>query len=149
MLALLHEVCASPGWASAIIARRPYQDVEELLAANDVTTAALSAEDLSDALAGHPPIGRPRAADPVSSREQKGMGESSDDLKAEMVELNLRYQERFGHVFLICATGLSGARMRDALRARLPNSPERERDVVRFELGRINGIRLRGLAEGP
>jgi 2-oxo-4-hydroxy-4-carboxy-5-ureidoimidazoline decarboxylase len=63
-----------------------------------------------------------------------------------MLELNLAYQERFGHVFLICATGLTAEEMRDALRARLGNAPDAEREIVRTELGKINRIRLTRLA---
>ena len=65
-------------------------------------------------MAGHPPIGRPSPGDPASAREQRGMAGASEELKAEMLELNLAYQERFGHVFLICATGRTGEQMRDA-----------------------------------
>jgi 2-oxo-4-hydroxy-4-carboxy-5-ureidoimidazoline decarboxylase len=64
-----------------------------------------------------------------------------------MLELNLEYQERFGHVFLICATGLTGEQLRDAVKERLGNTPDREREIVRTELGRINRIRLALLAE--
>ncbi len=100
-------------------------------------------EDLAEAMAGHPPIGRPKpGGDPTSSREQRGMAGASEELKAEMLELNLAYQERFGHVFLICATGATGEQMRDAVKSRTGNSPEQERGIVRTELGKINRIRL-------
>jgi 2-oxo-4-hydroxy-4-carboxy-5-ureidoimidazoline decarboxylase len=75
------------------------------------------------------------------------MAGASDDLKAEMLELNLAYQQRFGHVFLICATGRTGEELRDALKERIGNAPEREREIVRTELGRINRIRLARLVE--
>lgn len=146
-LAALHEVCASSAWGSKLLAQRPYTTVEALFNAGDATTAELSAEDLAEAMAGHPPIGRPKPGDPTSSREQRGMAGASEELKAEMLELNLAYQERFGHVFLICATGATGEQMRDAMKARIGNSPEQERDIVRTELGKINRIRLTRLAE--
>jgi 2-oxo-4-hydroxy-4-carboxy-5-ureidoimidazoline decarboxylase len=75
------------------------------------------------------------------------MAGASAELKEEMLELNLAYQERFGHVFLICATGRTGEQMRDAVKERIGNSPEREREIVRCELGRINRIRLARLVE--
>ncbi|MFE1407103.1 2-oxo-4-hydroxy-4-carboxy-5-ureidoimidazoline decarboxylase [Streptomyces sp. NPDC058770] len=140
--AALHEVCASRTWGRAILSRRPYADVEVLLRSSDAATAALTAGDLAEAMAGHPPIGRPRPGDPVSSREQRGMAGAPEELRAEMLELNLAYQERFGHVFLICATGATGEQMRDAVKSRIGNSPEEEREHVRTELGRINRIRL-------
>ncbi|WP_329062138.1 2-oxo-4-hydroxy-4-carboxy-5-ureidoimidazoline decarboxylase [Streptomyces sp. NBC_01429] len=147
-LAALRDVCAASGWGSALLAGRPYATADGLLAASDAATAALDGAELDDALAGHPPIGRPKPGDPVSAREQRGMAGASEVLRAEMLELNLAYQDRFGHVFLICATGASAEGMRDALRTRLGHTPEREREIARAELGKINRIRLTRLAEG-
>ncbi|CAM5394443.1 MULTISPECIES: 2-oxo-4-hydroxy-4-carboxy-5-ureidoimidazoline decarboxylase [Streptomyces] len=138
----LHEVCASAAWGDTILAGRPYATEEALLSASDAATARLTAADLADAMAGHPPIGRPKPGDPTSSREQRGMAGASEELKTEMLELNLAYQERFGHVFLICATGATGEQMRDAVKSRIGNSPEQEQEIVRTELGKINRIRL-------
>ncbi|MET7454554.1 2-oxo-4-hydroxy-4-carboxy-5-ureidoimidazoline decarboxylase [Streptomyces sp. NPDC005574] len=146
-LAALREACASTTWAKRLLAARPYATTEELLAASDSAMTGLSDEDLAEAMAGHPPIGRPRPGDPASAREQRGMAGASPKLQAEMLELNLAYQERFGHVFLICATGRTGEQMRDAARERLGSTPERERETVRTELGLINRLRLARLVE--
>ncbi len=145
--AALHEVCASTAWGGRLLAARPYSTTEDLYATSDAATAELTVEDLREAMAGHPPIGRPKPGDPASAREQRGMAGASDELRAEMLELNLAYQERFGHVFLICATGRTGEQMRDAVKERLGNAPEREREIVRTELGKINRIRLARLLE--
>lgn len=146
-LVLLRGVCASEGWARSVLGGRPYVTRDALCAANDAAVAGLSDADLAEAMAGHPPIGRPGAGDPASAREQRGMAGASEELKAEMLELNLAYQEKFGHVFLICATGLTGERMRDAVKERIGNTPEREREIVRTELGKINRIRLARLVD--
>ncbi|WP_255954067.1 2-oxo-4-hydroxy-4-carboxy-5-ureidoimidazoline decarboxylase [Streptomyces odontomachi] len=143
----LRAVCASHAWVAALLARRPYPSAAHLLATSDAATAALTDADLAQAVAGHPPIGRPAAGDPTSAREQHGMTEAEADLKRQMVELNRAYQSTFGQVFLICATGLSGEQLRDALRDRLGNPPERERAVVRAELAKINRLRLTRLVE--
>ncbi|WBB62172.1 2-oxo-4-hydroxy-4-carboxy-5-ureidoimidazoline decarboxylase [Streptomyces sp. WMMC500] len=145
--ALLHEVCAARAWAAAVAAGRPYAAPADLYAAAAAALAALDDAGLAEAMAGHPPIGRPAPGDPAAAREQRGMAGAPAELRAELRELNLAYQERFGHVFLICATGLSAERMRDALRARLGNAPEREREIARGELGKINRIRLTRLVE--
>ena len=145
--AALHEACASTAWGRHLLAKRPYATAEDLYAASDTAMAELTADDLAEAMAGHPPIGRPRPGDPASAREQRGMAGASEELKAEMLELNLAYQERFGHVFLICATGRTGEQMRDAVRERIGNAPEREREIVRTELGKINRIRLARIVE--
>ncbi|MEU1054376.1 2-oxo-4-hydroxy-4-carboxy-5-ureidoimidazoline decarboxylase [Streptomyces sp. NPDC005876] len=145
--AALHEACASTAWVRRLLAARPCATVEDLYAASDAAMAELTAADLAEAMAGHPPIGRPKPGDPTSAREQSGMAGASEQLKAEMLELNLAYQEKFGHVFLICATGRSAEQMRDAVKERIGNSPEQERETVRTELGRINRIRLARLVE--
>jgi 2-oxo-4-hydroxy-4-carboxy-5-ureidoimidazoline decarboxylase len=146
-LAVLHEVCASTAWARRLLAHRPYATADDLLAASDAAVAELTPVDLAEAMAGHPPIGRPKPGDPTSSREQRGMAGASEELKAEMLELNLEYQERFGHVFLICATGRTGEQMRDAVKERIGNAPGQEREIVRTELGKINRIRLTALVQ--
>jgi 2-oxo-4-hydroxy-4-carboxy-5-ureidoimidazoline decarboxylase len=145
--AVLHEACASTTWARRLTADRPYATAEELLTASDAATAELTGADLDEAMAGHPPIGHPKPGDPTSAREQRGMAGASAELKAELLELNLAYQEKFGHVFLICATGRTGEQMRDAVKERIGNAPEQEREIVRTELGKINRIRLTRLLE--
>ncbi|MFJ5302701.1 2-oxo-4-hydroxy-4-carboxy-5-ureidoimidazoline decarboxylase [Streptomyces sp. NPDC088350] len=146
-LAVLLEACASTAWARRLLAARPYAGPEDLYSASDAAMAELAEGDLAEAMAGHPPIGRPKPGDPTSAREQRGMAGASEELRAEMLDLNLAYQERFGHVFLICATGRTGEQMRDAVKERIGNSPEREREIVRVELGKINRIRLAKLVE--
>ncbi|MFE3168692.1 2-oxo-4-hydroxy-4-carboxy-5-ureidoimidazoline decarboxylase [Streptomyces sp. NPDC059224] len=140
--AALHEACASTAWARRLLAARPYASPQALYSASDAAMAVLGPADLAEAMAGHPPIGRPKPGDPASAREQSGMAGAAETLKAEMLELNLAYQERFGHVFLICATGRGAEEMRDAVKERIGNAPEREREIVRTELGKINRIRL-------
>ncbi|MEV7417348.1 2-oxo-4-hydroxy-4-carboxy-5-ureidoimidazoline decarboxylase [Streptomyces sp. NPDC089919] len=144
----LHEVCASSAWGSKLLAQRPFATADALFTASDAAMAELTAYDLGEAMAGHPPIGRPKPGDPTSAREQRGMAGASEELKAELLELNLAYQDKFGHVFLICATGATGEQMRDAVKVRIENTAEVEREIARGELVKINRIRLTRLVEG-
>ncbi|MFE1934348.1 2-oxo-4-hydroxy-4-carboxy-5-ureidoimidazoline decarboxylase [Streptomyces sp. NPDC059474] len=141
---LLHEVCASRAWGAAVAGGRPYATVGELLEAADAAMAGLTAADLAEAMAAHPPIGRPAPGDAASAREQSGV---RDAQRAELLELNLAYQERHGQVFLICATGRTGEEMLAALRERIHHDADTEREIIRTELGKINRIRLTRLAE--
>lgn len=145
-VAMLREVCASRAWAGAVAAGRPYAGLDDLLAASDRAMAALTAADLDEAVSGHPPIGRPAPGDPVSAREQSGV---RDTERAELLRLNLAYQEAHGHVFLICATGRTGEEMLAALQDRIGNDADTERGIVRTELGKINRVRLTRLAQSP
>jgi 2-oxo-4-hydroxy-4-carboxy-5-ureidoimidazoline decarboxylase len=133
--------CASRRWADEILARRPYRDPAQLRSVSEQVLRALAWTDVEQALAAHPRIGeRARGATTEAgwSREEQAGATPSDDL----VKGNQDYEERFGHVFLICATGLSGADMLAALRERLGNDSETERDVVREELRKIVELRL-------
>lgn len=143
---MLREVCASRAWAAAVADGRPYATLGELLDAADAAMAGLTAADLAEATAAHPPIGRPAPGDAASAREQSGV---RDEERAQLLELNRAYQERHGHVFLICATGRTGAEMLAALRTRIGHDAETERETVRTELGKINRIRLTRWAETP
>ncbi|WP_377272244.1 2-oxo-4-hydroxy-4-carboxy-5-ureidoimidazoline decarboxylase [Peterkaempfera sp. SMS 1(5)a] len=145
--ALLREVCASRGWASAVAATRPWPDGAALLAAGDAAVAELGEAGLREALAGHARIGAPKDGDAVSRREQSGVRGAGEGLLRELREANAAYEARFGHVFLICATGRSAESMLAALRERCGHDPAAERETVRGELGRINAIRLRRLLE--
>lgn len=135
--------CASRRWAGELIARRPYSDLAVLRRVSAAVLDELDWTDVEEALAAHPRIGeRPTGAGleaAWSREEQAGAGpETAEDLVAG----NIAYEERYGHVFLICATGLSAEDMLTALRERLGNDPDTERAVVRAELGKIVDLRL-------
>ncbi|MFE9425519.1 2-oxo-4-hydroxy-4-carboxy-5-ureidoimidazoline decarboxylase [Kitasatospora sp. NPDC006697] len=147
---ILLEVCSSPRWAARVAASRPWSDRSALLAANAAAMAELTTADLADAMAGHARIGQPRAGDATSEREQAGIHGVDRELLDELHRANTAYEAKFGHVFLICATGRTAATMLAALRERYPNEPAAEAETVRGELRKINDIRLgRLLDETP
>src|SRR4029078_2720425 len=84
-----------------------------------------------------------------SATEQSGMDSATADVKAALIEANRAYEDRFGHVFLIFATGKSDTEMLAAARDRVGNDDEAEREIVRSELGKIVGLRLRKLLDAP
>ncbi|GAA4088203.1 2-oxo-4-hydroxy-4-carboxy-5-ureidoimidazoline decarboxylase [Actinomadura miaoliensis] len=148
----LRTCCASRRWAAAMAVRRPFEDRAAVWEAAAKTMAGLGWDDIEEALRAHPRIGERIGGDAReaswSRREQAGVDGAGDDLKAALVEGNRAYEERFGHVFLICATGRSAAEMLAELRGRLANDPEAERAVVRDELAKITELRLAKLLGG-
>jgi 2-oxo-4-hydroxy-4-carboxy-5-ureidoimidazoline decarboxylase len=143
--------CAVPEWARKVAAGRPYADLPSLLEAGSAALAELSWDGVLTALSAHPRIGERAAGDSReaawSRQEQAGASGADPAVGEALRAANLAYEERFGHVFLICATGLSSAEMLAAARARLENDEETERAVVRRELDAIVRIRLRKLVE--
>ncbi|GAB3445183.1 2-oxo-4-hydroxy-4-carboxy-5-ureidoimidazoline decarboxylase [Actinophytocola sediminis] len=138
--------CASRRWADELLARRPYRDLDALRAVSTRVLDALTWDDIEEALAAHPRIGERAAggdqAAGWSRAEQAGVSESAASTREDLVAGNLAYEERFGHVFLIRATGLSAETILTRLRERLGNDPGTERAVVRAELGGIVELRL-------
>jgi 2-oxo-4-hydroxy-4-carboxy-5-ureidoimidazoline decarboxylase len=138
--------CASKRWISSLVSGRPYARLDRLTAASDALLARLDWSELESALAGHPRIGERAASngrsDGWSRQEQAGVADAEERVRRELAAANRAYEQRFGHVFLICATGLSAETMLGALRSRLRNDPVAEREVVRGELIKIVRLRL-------
>jgi 2-oxo-4-hydroxy-4-carboxy-5-ureidoimidazoline decarboxylase len=134
--------CASGTFATAIADGRPYPDPAALLAAVDATFKALSWDDIVEAMSEHPRIGDRAVRGGMSAAEQSGAAAASDEVRQGLADGNLAYEQRFGHIFLICASGLSGLQMLDQLRARLGHDEEAERTVVRDELRKITRLRM-------
>jgi 2-oxo-4-hydroxy-4-carboxy-5-ureidoimidazoline decarboxylase len=136
--AVMMSCCASRRFAAAMTAGRPYASLAAAEAAISAAFESLDWADVLEAMAGHPRIGDRAAGQ--SAAEQSGVGDSA---RAALAAGNRDYEERFGHVFLICATGLSGEEMLTALRERLSNDPDAERKVATTELGKITVLRAR------
>jgi len=134
--------CASTAFAKAIVGRRPYRDPAALLTAVDAAFDALSWDDIVESMNEHPRIGDRAVRSGMSAAEQSGAAAASDQVRQGLAEGNLAYEQRFGHVFLICASGLSGQEMLAALQARLENDQDAERAVVRAELLKITRLRM-------
>jgi 2-oxo-4-hydroxy-4-carboxy-5-ureidoimidazoline decarboxylase len=134
--------CASGRFAKAIADGRPYAGPDALSAAASAAFAALSWDDIVESMNAHPRIGDRPASAGWSAAEQSGAAAASEEVRQGLAEGNRAYEKRFGHVFLICASGLSGQEMLDQLRTRLANDPDAERTVVRRELLKITQLRL-------
>ena len=95
-------------------------------------------------MAGHPRIGE-RGLSGQSRREQAGVGPDAGTVEA-LGDANAAYEDRFGHVFLICATGRGPDEILAELRRRMAHDPATELELAAAEIGKINALRLRRLA---
>ena len=134
--------CASGSFAKLIADGRPYRDAAGVAAAVDAAFSTLSWDDIVESMNAHPRIGERAPGGGWSAAEQSGAASAGDRVRQALAEGNVAYERRFGHVFLICATGLSGAEMLAQLQARLGNDDEAERAVVRRELLKITRLRM-------
>ncbi|MGI4895521.1 MAG: 2-oxo-4-hydroxy-4-carboxy-5-ureidoimidazoline decarboxylase [Janthinobacterium lividum] len=138
---LLLGCCDAPSWADAMLARRPFGTAARLLAAAEDELRSTSEADVDTALAAHPRIGaKPTGAD--SRREQSAALAGDPAVLASLATGNREYEARFGHVYLVCASGRSAEELLAVLRSRLGNDPGTERRVLRGELVAITLLRL-------
>ncbi|TCO47825.1 2-oxo-4-hydroxy-4-carboxy-5-ureidoimidazoline decarboxylase [Kribbella antiqua] len=142
---LLAACCDVPRWVDGVLAGRPYGDVAKLNQVADEALRELDDSDVDRALAAHPRIGdRAEGAGTEaawSRNEQAGVGDDPD-IRMALAAGNREYEQRFGRVFLICATGLSAPEMLTSLRQRLTHDDVTEAAVVHEELRKIALLRL-------
>ena len=111
--------CASGTFAKAIADGAPTRTRPRCWPRSTPHLAALNWDDIVEAMNEHPRIGDRAVRGGMSAAEQSGAAAASDEVRQGLADGNLAYEQRFGHVFLICASGLSGQEMLDQLRARL------------------------------
>ena len=147
---MLARCCGSTRWVDRMMARRPFRSLDALLNAARAEWFALPEAQWREAFRHHPRIGDREAlkrrfggsAD-LSRREQAGVDAAPDDVIDALAEGNREYLDRFGYVFIVCATGLSAEEMLRRLRQRLANEPAAEILVAAEEHAKITELRLR------
>ena len=131
-----------------MLAGGPFRDVDALLDRADRVLAELPDAELDAALDGHPRIGA-KVDNASSAREQARVADADDAVRAELAARNREYDDKFGYVYLVCASGRSAEELLAILTERLHNDPETERRVMRSELAKINRLRLQRLLSEP
>ena len=148
----LLQCCGSKRWASAMANARPYPTLETLLAKAHDIWWSLDRSDWLEAFRSHPRIGEKKATDKVSAQsqqwsgqEQSGVANASPETVSSLVALNEAYEQKFGIIFIICATGKTSDEMLTALRERLEHDPAAELPIAAAEQARITELRLKKL----
>ena len=146
----LLQCCGSKRWADEVSKNRPYSSFETLVAsANDVWWS-LQPNHWLEAFHSHPKIGEKKAVAPVSKQshqwsgqEQSGIATASRETVDALAALNWAYEQKFGFIFIICATGKTSEEMLEALKQRLENDPETELPIAAAEQSKITELRLK------
>jgi OHCU decarboxylase len=148
--AALLDCCGSARWAREVAALRPFRDVDELLDACARVWFGLDQDDWLEAFRSHPRIGERKAEVRVSvdarrwsEGEQSRARDASAETRAALAAANREYEEKFGFIFIVCATGKAAAEMLDICRRRLKNEREAELRVAASEQWRITELRVR------
>jgi 2-oxo-4-hydroxy-4-carboxy-5-ureidoimidazoline decarboxylase len=149
---LLRTCCGSRRWVERMINRRPFRNRERLLSAARNEWATLATADWLEAFSHHPMIGDRAALAArfpdtahLSETEQAGVAGAGEDVLSALADENVAYKNRFGHIFIVCASGQTAAQMLANLRARLTNDPGTELSIAVEEQAKITALRLDAL----
>ena len=144
--------CGSTRWAQAMTAARPFSAIDELLAKADNVWWSLEKEDWLEAFRVHPKIGEKKAAAAQSeqarswsAQEQSSASRATTEVMSALVDGNREYEQRFGFIYIVCATGKSSEELLKILQARLKNDSETELRNAADEQRKITRLRLEKL----
>src|SRR6185369_11782466 len=114
----LLQCCGSKRWASVTATGRPYDTLEILLATSNDIWWSLDRSDWLEAFRSHPKIGEKKVAGKVSAQsqqwsgqEQSGIDAASNETVSSLAALNEAYEQKFGFIFIVCATGKTSDEM--------------------------------------
>ena len=141
--------CGSTNWARRMAAECPFANSDQLFTIADRIWWSLAPDDWLEAFASHPKIGENKAARATAAeaqhwaaQEQSGAHNAAEETVRSLAELNREYEEKFGYIYIVCATGKSSEEMLAILRERLPNDAETELRIAAREQSRITKLRL-------
>jgi len=144
--------CGSMRWAHEMTNARPFADVDRLLGQADRIWWSSSEADWLEAFRAHPKIGEQKAAAAQSeqarswsAQEQAGVADAATETKAALAARNQEYEERFGFIFIVCASGKTSEEMLAILNERLRNDPGTELRIAAEEQRKITRLRLEKL----
>ena len=129
-----------------MIERRPFGSRGVVFRSADEIWESLEQSDWLEAFAHHPRIGE-QTTNSVAAREQSGVKSADDDIRAQLAQVNRDYEQRFGYIYIVCATGKSAEEMLTIARNRLNNDPSTELAVAAEEQRKITQLRLAKLLE--
>ncbi len=148
----LLKCCGSEKWSEKVAEGRPYSSKELLFNYSDKVWSEASNEDIFEAFSHHPKIGdlesltkKFSSTKDWASGEQSGVNVATQEVLQALATGNLAYEEKFGYIFIVCATGKSASEMFSILQERLKNEPETEIKVAANEQNKITHIRLEKL----
>ena len=140
---------AAPAWVARMVLARPFASRDDVIGTAESAADEILAGEWAAAIAHHPRIGEAHSVGTMSARagawsaaEQAGVGDTDDATRAALARGNAAYEARFGHTFIVCATGKSAGDVLAALVARLSNDPITEQQVTAGELREIARLRL-------
>jgi 2-oxo-4-hydroxy-4-carboxy-5-ureidoimidazoline decarboxylase len=150
----LTKCCGSSAWVKKMLPFFPADDMVEILEDAEEQWYTCTEEDWKEAFTHHPKIGDVQSltkkfASTVlwASGEQSSVNAATKETIEALSKSNHLYEEKFGYIFIVCATGKTAEEMLAILHTRLPNTPEQEILIAADEQNNITKLRIEKLLE--
>ena len=148
----LTRCCGASRWVEIMLKCRPFKDKAKLLSDSEATWSVMLPRDWMETFEHHPRIGDKDALREKFAKtadwakgEQAGAASADEATLDALAAANAEYEEKFGFIFIVCATGKSAAEMLALLNARMPNLQAAEMKNAAAEQAKITKIRLEKL----
>ncbi len=145
----LQSCCGATRWIEGMLARRPFGSLDRVRTSARSAWEALGEADWREAFAHHPRIGEVPADQPWPAQEQSGVSTATRAIQDELARMNRAYEQRFGFIYLVCASGRSAEELLAIVRDRIDNDADSELRNAAAEQLKITLLRVdRLLSEG-
>jgi len=144
--------CGATNWIKIMNQSRPFQNKNEVYQQAESIWLSLSSEDWLEAFTHHPKIGNINSlrkkfqnTKSISKNEQSGVNNATKSTLKNLAESNQLYEDKFGFIFIVCATGKSSDEMLALIKMRLNNNAKIEMQNAAKEQNKITQLRLKTL----
>ena len=149
----LIKCCSSESWANQLVEQFPFRNKDQLIrTSDDIWFNECHILDWLQAFQGHPKIGdvnslKEKYANTKdwAGNEQSGMDRANEQVIRDLAKGNDDYENKFGYIFIVCASGKSAQEMLDILNSRLPNDAFTELKIAIGEQAKITNLRIQKL----
>ncbi len=136
--------CGSSRWVNGMVGRRPFKSLDAILIASGEEWQSTNESDWHEAFGHHPRIGD-RTASGWAGGEQARVLSAEESLQEKLAAVNQEYEDHFGHIYIVCASGRTAHEMLADARARMNNDPSTELRIAAAEQHKITQLRLQKL----
>ncbi len=150
----LEKCCVAKDWINEMIRFRPYNKIQDVFIASDIAWKNCNEADYLEAFKGHPKIGdistlsqKYANTTGMAENEQSGIAIANDEVIRRLATGNQKYEDKFGFIFIVCASGKTAQEMLSLLEERIVNDASTELRIAASEQHKITTIRLEKLLE--
>ena len=148
----LTKCCGSGRWVNNFAECFPFNIKEQMFAKAEDIWLGLDEKDWLEAFTHHPKIGDLASLEKkfgstkdFTTNEQSSVNQASMKTLKELAEYNKKYEDKFGFIFIVCATGKSADEMLALVKERINNNYTEEIRIAMGEQNKITKLRLEKL----